>query len=84
MKAKDTQVGGSHYHKMPIQVFDYCEANKLSYAESAVVKYISRWRFKNGIEDLKKAKHFIELLIEKYGERTSTMDSSSTTYSIKA
>lgn len=59
----DTQVGGDHY-KLPIQPIQYIHANNLSYIEGCVIKYITRWRSKNGIEDLNKAIHYIELLKE--------------------
>ena len=39
-------------------------ANNMSYCEANVVKYVSRWRSKNGVEDLRKARHYIDLLIE--------------------
>jgi hypothetical protein len=60
----DTQEGGSHYKSMNIQPVEYIHANGLGYCEGAIIKYVSRWRNKNGIEDLKKARHFIDLLIE--------------------
>lgn len=62
--ALGTQVGGSHYKDMKIQPIEYCQLNRLGYCESNVVKYVSRWRQKNGVEDLKKAKHCLDLLIE--------------------
>ena len=64
MKAKDMQVGGNHYKGFKIQPIEYIQANDLSYCEANVVKYVPRWRGKNGIEDLRKAKHYIDLLIE--------------------
>ena len=63
-KALDTQVGGDHYKSMKIQPLEFIMANKLAYCEANVVKYISRWRNKNGVEDLRKAKHYIDLLIQ--------------------
>ncbi len=66
--ALQVQEGGSHYKDMKIQPAEYIHANNLPFIEGSVIKYISRWRNKNGIEDLKKAKHFIDLLIElEYG-----------------
>ena len=62
--AKKHQVGGRHYADMAIQPFEYIHANGLGFAEGSVIKYVSRWRRKGGIEDLKKAKHFIDMLIE--------------------
>ena len=64
MSAIDKQVGGDHYKDMAIQPIEYIQANGLSYIEGNIVKYISRWREKNGIEDLKKIKHYVEFLIE--------------------
>lgn len=60
----DKQVAGSHYKDLPIQPVEYIHANAMGYLEGNVVKYVSRWRKKNGIADLEKAKHYIELLIE--------------------
>ena len=62
--ALEVQVGGGHYKDLPIQPVEYIYANALGYFEGNVVKYVSRWRKKNGIADLEKAKHYIELLIE--------------------
>jgi hypothetical protein len=62
--AVDKQVGGNHYKDLPIQPIEYIHANAMGYMEGNVVKYISRWRKKNGLADLEKAKHYIELLIE--------------------
>lgn len=62
--ALERQEGGSHYKKFKIQPIEYCQLNELNYCESNVIKYISRWRDKGGIEDLKKAIHNIQILIE--------------------
>jgi hypothetical protein len=48
------QVAGQHYKKMAIQPWDYIIQNQISYMEGSVIKYISRWRDKNGLEDLYK------------------------------
>jgi hypothetical protein len=64
MTALNKQVAGDHYRDLPIQPVQYIYANALGYFEGNVVKYISRWRKKNGLADLEKAKHYIELLIE--------------------
>lgn len=63
-RALDRQEGGGHYKNLPIQPVEYCHKNGLGFCESSVIKYVSRWKDKNGIEDLKKARHFIDLLIE--------------------
>ena len=62
--AMTTQVGGSHYTKMKIQPYEYCHVNRMGYVEGTALKYLSRWRDKGGLEDLEKAKHAIEWLIE--------------------
>ena len=62
--ALDIQVAGSHYKDLAIQPVEYIHANNIGYMEGNVIKYVSRWRAKNGIKDLEKAKHYIELLIE--------------------
>ena len=64
MSELKTQVGGSHYTKMAIQPIEYIHANGIPYMEGNAIKYLSRWRSKNGIEDLRKARHYIDLLIE--------------------
>ena len=61
----DKQIGGSHYiDGLKIQPVEFCELNKLSYCESIAIRYICRWRKKNGVNDLKKAIHALELLID--------------------
>lgn len=64
MKATDRQIGGEHYKLMQIQPINFILANRLGFAEGNIIKYISRYKSKNGIEDLEKAKHYIDLLIE--------------------
>lgn len=58
------QVGGDHYRRMKIQPIDFITTNGLGFCEGNVVKYIARYKFKNGKEDLLKARHYIDLLIE--------------------
>ena len=60
----DKQVGGSHYKKYKIQPVEYAMANDLNYCQANAIKYITRYRDKGGIEDLNKAIHNIEILIE--------------------
>lgn len=64
-KVTDSQVGGSHYKDFKIQPIDFIVANSLPWAEANVVKYVVRWRRKNGVEDLKKARWYLDYLIEK-------------------
>jgi hypothetical protein len=62
--ATETQVGGDHYKDMGIQPAEYVHRNKIPYLEGSVIYYVTRWRKKNGIEDLKKARHTLDLIIE--------------------
>ncbi len=62
--AFEKQEGGSHYRTMKIQPVEYIHKNGIGFVEGAVVKYVSRWRAKGGVADLKKARHMLDLLIE--------------------
>ena len=62
-KANDKQVGGAHYRSR-IQHWDYVLANDIPYLEAQIIKYVTRHRNKNGLQDLEKAQHFLEKLIE--------------------
>lgn len=67
--AMNQQVGGYHYKKYPIQPMEYAFKNRLDHLQFSVVKYVTRFRDKKGREDLEKAKHCIDMLIEmEYGE----------------
>ena len=67
----NTQVGGNHYTKMAIQPIAYIFANDIGFAEGNIIKYVSRYRNKNGLEDLKKARHMLNLLIERWETDTN-------------
>jgi hypothetical protein len=67
--ALSSQVGGTHYSQMPIQPVEFITKNNLSFLEGNVIKYVCRWKNKNGIADLEKAKHYIDLLIELEGKK---------------
>ena len=58
------QEGGSHYKALKIQPVEYIHANGLGYFEGNVIKYVTRWRDKAGVDDLKKARHYLDKLIE--------------------
>lgn len=63
-----SQVGGTHYKDLKIQPIEFIHANNIPFCEANAIKYLCRWRNKNGIEDLKKARHYIDLLIKlEYG-----------------
>lgn len=70
MTAKRNQVGGNHYQVQNVQPIDYILDNELDFCEGNVVKYVTRWKFKNGIEDLKKARHYLDFLIEHEENKT--------------
>lgn len=63
-EAMDIQVGGNHYKDMVIQPIEFTMKNNLNFCQGNIVKYVTRYKHKNGIEDLKKAKHYIDLLIQ--------------------
>lgn len=62
--ALDQQEGGDHYRKLPIQPVEYIHRNGIGFIEGSVIKYVTRWRAKGGVEDLRKARHFLDLLIQ--------------------
>jgi hypothetical protein len=64
MSANDMQVGGSHYAEKAIQPWDFIVSNNIGYLEGNIIKYVARWRQKGGIEDLRKAGHYLQKLIE--------------------
>jgi hypothetical protein len=64
VSAMDVQEGGDHYKSMPIQPMEFSMANGMDACQHTIIKYVSRFRNKGGIEDLKKAKHCIDMLIE--------------------
>ena len=64
IKVSETQIGGSHYSEMAIQPIEFIHKNNLSFIQGNVIKYVCRYKSKGGIEDLQKAKHYIDLLIE--------------------
>lgn len=64
LSAFESQVGGTHYKDLPIQPVEFIHKNGLGFIEGCIVKYVARYRKKNGIEDLRKAQHYLSLLIE--------------------
>jgi len=63
MKNPETQVGGSHYNGMKIQPVTFIMENGLSYAQGNAIKYVCRYLDKNGVQDLQKAKQYIDFMI---------------------
>jgi len=63
MKANSKQIGGNHY-KSGIDVWDFVHQNDIGYLAGNAIKYLARFKKKNGVEDLLKSQHYIEKLIE--------------------
>ena len=71
--ATDKQVGGQHYKSMGIQPIEYIHKNNLDYFQGNVVKYISRHKSKNGAQDVQKAIHYCELILQmQYGDNAGS------------
>lgn len=65
MSANDTQVGGDHYKSaVGIQHWDFVTLNNIDYLRAQIIKYVQRWKKKNGVQDLQKAQHFYQKLLE--------------------
>lgn len=65
--ANKEQFGGDHYKVLTIQPWDYIIQNNLGFLEGNVIKYVTRWKDKEGVQDLQKARHFLDKLIEVNG-----------------
>jgi hypothetical protein len=65
MSAYKKQIGGSHYKNMVVQPSEFINKNKLLFAEGNAIKYICRHAHKGGKQDLEKAKHYIDMIIER-------------------
>ena len=75
MKPYDKQIGGSHYQNFKIQPSKFVIENELLYPEGCVIKYILRHRLKGKKQDLEKAIHFIEMIIERdYSEKKDFLE----------
>jgi hypothetical protein len=64
MSANNRQVAGDHYKQKSIQPWDYIASNDIGYFEGNIIKYVSRWKDKGGVQDLEKARHYLDKLIE--------------------
>ena len=65
-KARDKQVGGDHYKHLAIQPSEYIRANNIGWYEGNAIKRITRHKDKNGREDIEKAIHELEFILEEY------------------
>lgn len=73
MSALQTQEGGGHYKGLPIQPVEYIYKNDIPYLEGNIIKYVTRHKDKNGAEDIRKAIHYCQLILElHYAETTKT------------
>lgn len=77
----DVQIGGDHYKSMAIQPMEYSMANKLDACQHTIIKYVTRFRDKGGIQDLGKAKHCIDLLIH-FERQAATVKESLTVHPV--
>ena len=64
MSAKKKQIGGNHYLKYKIAPVEFIIKNNIGFVEGNIIKYVLRFKEKGGVQDLEKAKHYIELLID--------------------
>lgn len=60
----EVQHGGTHYKSKGIQPIEYAHANNLSFFQGNVVKYVTRYKDKKGVEDVKKAIHYLQMILE--------------------
>ncbi len=63
-KALDSQIGGTHYKDFAIQPIEFIHKNKISFAAGNFIKYVCRYAAKDGVKDLEKARHYIDMLIQ--------------------
>jgi hypothetical protein len=76
MSAYKKQIGGNHYKKYKVQPSQFVTENKLLYPEGCVIKYVIRHQDKGGKQDLEKAKHMIDMIIERdYEEEKEKQES---------
>jgi hypothetical protein len=74
-KVYNKQIGGSHYRDMAIQPSEFINKNKLQFAEGNAIKYICRHASKGEAQDLEKAKHYIDMIIERdYGPKETWVE----------
>ena len=72
---QNKQIGGSHYRKFHIQPYEFISKNDLSFFQGCVIKYVCRYKNKNGIQDLEKVIHYCELEIKKLKDGKKTKSS---------
>jgi hypothetical protein len=70
MENKERVVHPQHYNN-GIEVWDYVYSHQLDFFEGNIVKYVTRWKHKNGLEDLRKAKEYLDKLIDLHENNSS-------------
>jgi hypothetical protein len=70
MSALDTQEGGSHYKDMAIQPVTFIVKNNIPFLEGNVIKYVCRHANKNGVQDIDKAIHYLQLIKDLHYEQS--------------
>jgi Protein of unknwon function (DUF3310) len=70
-----TQIGGGHYKSFNIQPIQFILANSIPFIEGNIIKYLCRWKTKNGLQDLQKARHYLDILIAEENNRLSQLES---------
>lgn len=76
MTSLDKQIGGNHYKDFEIQPIEFIHKNNLGFEIGNVIKYVCRYKLKGEIQDLEKAKHYIELLIELSTNKSEKIENS--------
>lgn len=71
MNPLNKQIGGNHYKQFKIQPIEFITKNNLGFIEGCIIKYITRYEHKNGVEDLNKIKHYVDLLIKLNYDKTT-------------
>jgi hypothetical protein len=74
MNITKKQIGGSHYKDMEIQPVEFILGNGLSFLEGNIIKYICRYKNKGGLQDLDKARHYLDMLIEQCEGKDNDFD----------
>ncbi len=75
MKASEQQIGGNHYKEFAIQPTEFIAKNNIGFIEGNVIKYVCRHKSKNGRQDIEKAIHYLNLLLEyEYAEKSKPPD----------
>lgn len=71
-RAKDTQIGGTHYSEFPIQPGEFVRQNGIGWYEGNAIKYICRHKLKGGKQDIEKAIHYLQMVLEEYTDNYNT------------